>query len=331
MVSAPIRPAIVIAALLLVVGALLAGCAGSSGGGGGKRLSDVVAEKEDEGREGSRDSRARGDESRTRTRTDHQEGSGSSGDESWDSGSGGGSSDSVVSWLFTALFGGGNDDEYWEYDEVERDPAQRATGPYVEDEIGGEGEGGGNAPDVSLGRFTLGYRYDNSHLAGDAVSGFETGMVTAGFGPHDRAKIYLGYFSGHGDFGRADIAASLDDLTEKGLELGLRGYLTPDHTLLGSYIMFGGRITSIGWRYRDPVEITTDGGGVTRIDDDGNLAGGPFVGLGVSILQTRYLHLGTSLMTGIRFTANQTYEGLENDIFKDVGYWQWNLEGSIRF
>ena len=91
------------------------------------------------------------------------------------------------------------------------------------------------------------------------------------------------------------------------------------------------RIGSTDWKYRDPVELTTEDGGVYRVTEDWVLDGGPFVGAGVSILQTRHVHLGASFMTGIRFTKSTTDQGLENDLFQDVGWYQWNLEGSIRF
>jgi hypothetical protein len=201
----------------------------------------------------------------------------------------------------------------------------------VEGEVGGSDPDSEDGPSLSMGRFSIGYRHSWSHLAGNAIKGFETGMITAGFGPRDGVKLYLGGFYGHGDFGRAGISAALDELTEEGLELGVRLYLTPDHTLLGSYFKLGGRIGSMDWKYREPEEITTPEGGVTRVTEDYVFMGGPFVGAGLSILQTRHLHLGTSVMTGIRFTRGETDQGFVNDVFQDVGWWQWNLEGSFRF
>lgn len=313
--------------ILLLVGSglMLGGCAGGSGGGGGRSLSEVVDEDEKKGRDAQRESRTRGDDSRTRTRTDHQE--------TYESDDDNDSSGSVVGWLVGALFGGDDDYEPEEYDysyeEQEQDYV--ATSPYVEDEIGGEDMGSTDGPNLSIGRFSVGYRYSWSYLAGDAIEGFDTWMVTVGLGPKDGIMMYLGAYFGKGEFERSDVAANLEDLSEEGLELGIRIYLTPDHTLLGSYLKLGGRIGDTQWKYRDPQEITTDDGGVTRVTDDWVLNGGPFVGAGLSILQTRHLHLGASVMTGISFTASETDKGFTNDLFQDVGWYQWNLEGRIRF
>jgi hypothetical protein len=332
--------------------AVSAGCAGGSGGGGGgRRLSDVVEASEQDGREAQRNSRirgdgsrtrTRGDESRTRTRTDHQD---RSYDEGYDSSS---DSGGILGWLFNAIFSGGDDEEdtstYYVYEEYpQHDPEPVAPNPYVEGEVGGESdefdeyevstepEASAAWPSLSLGRFTLGYRQGWSKWSDDAIEGFETGMLTAGFGPRDRTKIYLGFYYGHGELGRSDVAAALEDLTEKGIELGVRIYLTPDHTLLGPYILLGGRFGSIDWKYRDRVEVDQGDGTTKRLVDDGVFDGGFLAGAGLSLLQTRRVHLGVSVMAGPRWPANETHEGLVNDIFKDAGFSQWNLEGSFRF
>jgi len=288
------RQGAILLGLLFMV--LVSGCAGSSGGSKDSSrgdLSEAMTEKEeqDEGR--------RRGEGRTRTRTDHTEQNDTettdttyeSDDDTMEITN----SASVISWIFHAIFSGGGDEDQGDRHSV------------------GGGQTSAAEESVSLGRFSVGYRHSWSEMAGDAVTGFESSMVTVGFGPKDGVMGYLGFYFGKARSIRADLARNATDLGEAGLEAGFRAYLTPDHTLMGSYLVGGLRIGEISWRYRDPID------------------GGPFLGVGVSVLQTRFLHVGASVTAGIRFTRGKTSEDFNNDIFKDVGFYQWNLEGIIRF
>ena len=196
---------LILSAALVLCAALVAGCGGTSGSGGGRSLSGVVSEEEEK-----KESRTRGDDSRSRTRTDHQQNDTYEYESYSDSSSDDDDSGGILWWVVSALFSGGDDEE--EYEEPMTYQEYVPTDPYVENEIGGEGtdkdKESEERSDLSIGRFSVGYRQSWSHLAGDAIDGFRTGMVTAGIGPKDRTKLYLGVYFGSGDFERSDASSS---------------------------------------------------------------------------------------------------------------------------
>ena len=56
-----------------------------------------------------------------------------------------------------------------------------------------------------------------------------------------------------------------------------------------------------------------------------------FGGLGVSLMQTRHVHLGFQLLGGGRFYAWDTSEGFSNTLFPAAGYVLGRFEGGFRF
>lgn len=291
----------------------LAGCGGtsSSSSGNGRSLSEVMTKKDAEEQEETERRRREG-ETRTRTHSEpvvkDSSDRGSSDSSYSSSGNYDSSSDyesarntaSVLSFLFNVFFSGN--------EEQERGEAVR--------DVKEEGE------QKSGSKYWAGYRHSWSRFAGDAITGFETSTLMFGLRGRNGNLGYVGLYFGNGTTGRSDLDETITNLDEMGLELGLKIYITPSRSRMGGYIETGLRFGEIAWNYRDP-----------SLGPSEDYLGewGPFLGFGVAILQTRHLHLGASVMGGVWFMGDETGEGFNNDVFKDVGYYQVNLKGVILF
>ena len=283
------------AVFLLFLLPLAAGCGGTSGGGNGRSLSEVAVVDDDDGE------RRRG-EGRSRKKIEDGERSGKGAydyhtDEGDDSGS-------LMSGVVASLFTGG-----------------------------GDGGGTASAREDSIWahkRWCVGYRQSWIYPAGDTLARVDRGTLILGRGPWDHWFFHLGAYYGNGELGRPDLTG-IRSPREMGIEAGGRYYFTSDHTFLGAYLSFNLGLGAAIWNYTDPVPVTTEEGGTAFVDsDDLGLYTGA-VGIGFSLVQTRHFHLGAGAMTGFRMYATETTEGFSNDLFKDVGYLQWHLEGFFRF
>ena len=167
-------------------------------------------------------------------------------------------------------------------------------------------------------------------FGGTDYDGFKTfGLEISGY-PESRFRLDLaGTYEGVNFTGEGLLGASLEDAIELNLDLTLRYYLTPDRTFVGIYPEFGLGTGTLFWDYAKPVTITEDGKSKT-IDSDRVNYFSLFGGAGMSLVQTKYVHLGGNLIGGVRFYGWTTGSGLENDIIKPTGYAKALLELSFR-
>ena len=77
------------------------------------------------------------------------------------------------------------------------------------------------------------------------------------------------------------------------------------------------------------VTITEDGRPKTLRDDRINYFS-CFGGAGMSLLQTRYVHVGGNVVGGVRFYGWHTDSGLENNLLETTGFMKALLEISFR-
>ena len=168
----------------------------------------------------------------------------------------------------------------------------------------------------------------NAYIAGSQLGTFN-GLSLSGGGyvaPQVRAggEFYVGRFSS----GTAKLLdGAIEDISELGFGGSIRYYVTPDHTALGLYGTAGARYGWMGFTFRTPVTVEEDGEERT-IDADWLAVFSPRVGVGLSLVQTRHVHIGASVSEGIRLYAGTTHQGFDNDVFPTVGFTQLWVEGS---
>ncbi len=320
--------------LCLAVGLVMAGCA-SGGGSSRGSVSDATAQatqqEEPKGRE----------EGRTRTKNDvHEPGyyDGSQG-VYLEEESGGGN---FLVGLVASLFSGGDDDEEYDpYDypdfkesqaeardeELQTNAAEFGLEPVNKGDDSEDDQGG-----IDITRSNLSLWYSRSQLAGDAINSFSQFTLMYSGYTGTRYRAHGGLYYGRGQRGsQPNIQEGIRWISEAGLDVGSRGYLTPDHSLLGFYLMIGMRVGALYWSYSNAVETTDGTGAPESISKDGVLIFTPYAGLGTSLLQTKRVHFGVSFTVGGRLSLTRTFEGFDNDLFKPVGEYKLNIEASLFF
>lgn len=165
-----------------------------------------------------------------------------------------------------------------------------------------------------------------------------------------------GRYDGFGDFGlelgqftgerwRFDVLASVSPTTfssqsiagrsfkdevDLNLEVSGRWYLTAPQTFLGAYPIAGLRFGTLFWVYDRPIPVVESGVNRT-IDSDHINHFSVFGGFGVSLMQTRHVHLGFQVLGGGRFYSWDTSEGFSNTLFPPAGYLLGRFETGFRF
>jgi hypothetical protein len=157
-------------------------------------------------------------------------------------------------------------------------------------------------------------------LGGTDYDGFKTvGIALGGYaGPRVRLDL-LGTFNGVDFNGEGLLGQALKNSLELSLDLTARYYLTDDHTFMGLYPEAGMGTGTLFWDYAKPVTVIENDEPKTLTDDRLNYFS-LFGGVGVSLMQTRYVHIGGNLIGGVRFYGWHTASGLENNILRTTGY-----------
>jgi len=167
-------------------------------------------------------------------------------------------------------------------------------------------------------------------LGGADYDGYKTvGIALAGY-PGPRVRLDLtGTFNGVEFNGEGLLGQALKNSFELSLDVTLRYYLTSEHTFMGLYPAVGLGTGTLFWDYAKPVTVIEDGEPKTLSDDRLNYFS-LFGGVGMSLIQTRYVHIGGSLLGGARFYGWHTSSGLENNILKTTGYGKALFEVAFR-
>ena len=167
-------------------------------------------------------------------------------------------------------------------------------------------------------------------LGGHDYDGFAVGGLSVGGYPQPQlrvdgtATVTDVNFTGEGLLGQAFTHA--EDLN---LDVTVRYYLTKDKTLMGVYPLAGAGTGTLFWDYGKPVTVIENGAPRTLGDDRINYFSF-FGGAGMSLVQTRFLHLGGNLSGGVRFYGRHAESGLKNDLLKTTGYFKALIELSFR-
>jgi len=167
-------------------------------------------------------------------------------------------------------------------------------------------------------------------LGGQDYDGFSAGGVCFGGYPQPQLRV--------------DGTATFNDITlknqgyldqafketgELSFDVTVRYYLTRDQTFMGIYPLAGLGTGTLFWDYARPVTVIEDGVPKPLGDDQINYFSF-FGGAGMSLMQTRYVHLGGNLVGGVRFYGRHTDSGLKNDMLKTTGYFKALIELTFR-
>jgi len=328
--------------LCLTVLVELTGCATSSNrktrGSRGK-LSDATAQaaKEEEGK-------GRG-VGRTRTKGDSHSSKSSESDYEvyYEEDSSGGTP--FLIGLILSIFTGGDDDDKDErnnnyresYPSEYGEAGNRAWnsysefGPY-EDGEDGSGEKSGDGGGIDIRRKNLNAWYSLSRFGGDAIENFSTVTLMYSVYRGTRYRANIGLYYGRGNPGsQQPLEEKLRWINEWGLDIGARGYLTPDHSLMGVYVLTGFRLGVMNWSYTDALDVPDGTGGREQLSTDGVGLFVPYIGIGTSLLQTKSVHFGVNFTLGGRLMGGTTMEDFENDVFQNVAEYKLNFEASFFF
>jgi len=133
-----------------------------------------------------------------------------------------------------------------------------------------------------------------------------------------RLNVQLLFFDPSLDENRG-LHESLEHLQEIGLDVSPRFYFTPDHTFAGVYALLGYRIGYFSWDYVHAIRVVNDDGSVENIGSDAIFTHVFQIGLGVSPVQLKHVHIGGNVSYGIKLYMPTTRENFDNDLFRAVG------------
>jgi len=149
------------------------------------------------------------------------------------------------------------------------------------------------------------------------------------FAPEDKVSINVGLQYIPLNFtGETGLDVGVEKEKELAIALNVRYYFTPAHTFMGIYAYGGFRKGLLLWRYDKSRIYEIDG----KTEKDGGGALGTYwiyLGLGASIIQTDYLHIGGNVSVGVRDYYENTIGGRENDIFAGSTLAQFTLDLSF--
>lgn len=187
------------------------------------------------------------------------------------------------------------------------------------------------APSLSRSGGVLSVIAGGGALGGGRYDGFgDFGLELGQFvGSRSRFDLLASVSPTH--FASQSIAGqSFKDEVDLNLEISGRWYFTAPQTFLGAYPIAGVRFGTLFWTYDRPVLVVEDGATRTIASDHINHFS-VFGGVGVSLMQTRHVHLGLQLLGGGRFYGWDTSEGFSNTLFPAAGYVLGRFEGGFRF
>jgi len=171
--------------------------------------------------------------------------------------------------------------------------------------------------------------YDWTHIASNELDPSQ--YLTVGYSDFvmSRVRAFLGLHLGLMEGGPNTLVADgMTNLRQIGLEGNVRLYLTPDHTFMGLYGVLGLRWGELMWDYRNPIHVQ---GESDPISGDQVQLWSPYIGAGISLMQTDLIHIGIRGAVGLRLPYGITEEGFDNDVFPFAGFQQIGLDLSFMF
>jgi len=185
-------------------------------------------------------------------------------------------------------------------------------------------------PTPKPGRLFIGLVGGGGVLGGQDYDGFSTGGLSIGGYPQPQLRLdFAGTYDDVQFKGEGLLNQALKNAFGLNLDLAVRYYLTKDNTFMGIYPLAGLGTGTLFWDYAKPVTVIEDGAPRT-LDGDRINYFSLFGGAGMSLLQTRHLHVGGNLTGGVRLYGRHTGSGLKNDMLRTTGYAKALIDVSFR-
>lgn len=180
-------------------------------------------------------------------------------------------------------------------------------GPYFEEDIPG-------FPEVEYSAVI--FQYSMSRFSGENPPGFSTCSLMLCGGNKDFALIYMGIYYGVGCKAGGVIAqegpARLSDF---GVDMGFRFFLTPVDSRVGVYFVMGFGLSSISWS-RTLTSEEAEYGEITFHEEGGDLtSSAAYAGLGATLLRAKAFQMGVIATYGTRFFDHQKMRKIERELF----------------
>lgn len=108
--------------------------------------------------------------------------------------------------------------------------------------------------------------------------------------------------------------------------IAYRYYFNKAHTFLSPYVSASAAYQVLTWNYRNAIIVNGD-----TITSDSLNGAGAYAGLGVAINRESHLSFFGEAGVGGTVFVNDTYQGFNNDVFSDYGYFSLKVGLSLKF
>jgi hypothetical protein len=108
--------------------------------------------------------------------------------------------------------------------------------------------------------------------------------------------------------------------------IAYRYYFNKAHAFFSPYFSASAAYQSLGWDYRNAIVVNGD-----TITSDSLDGAGAYIGLGIAINRESHLSFFGEAGVGGTVFVNDTYQGFNNDVFSDYGYFSLKVGLSLKF
>ncbi|HET6347754.1 MAG TPA: hypothetical protein VFH88_01590 [Candidatus Krumholzibacteria bacterium] len=116
---------------------------------------------------------------------------------------------------------------------------------------------------------------------------------------------------------KSPIVDELSNEDEVAIDVRVRHYFAPAHTVMSLCALLGGRAGWLEWDYHSPITVIDDNGDPKQVKSDRLTFYDGYVGIGVALYQSRRIIVGADLAVGLQTYANYTHEGFNQDLFDE--------------
>jgi len=170
-------------------------------------------------------------------------------------------------------------------------------------------------------------------LSGDEIDGYP--IVGLAIGATSKTKKVGGTLRLTFGFPRLTDATGISEGIKGESELSIEGlfrlYTTPIHTFVGFCFIGGVRWSMLNWEYENPIAYDDGYGNLYEIYGDNLQSLSPFLGIGLNLVQTRRLVIGSDLTAGYKIYKWNTEEGFDNDVLDDEWVFQLMIDAMLVF
>jgi len=181
-------------------------------------------------------------------------------------------------------------------------------------------------PDLHVGPVVAVSELSSSDFSTATFAGIRMGTSRGG-----RSVFDIAFLGGPARFTPgSDLSRALQHAREMAIEGSFRFSLTPPHSPFGIGPVVGFRAGHLTWRYLNPIQLETPEL-IWTVSDDAIWHYSPYLGIATTFVNTRHVDLGITALTGVRYYATESREGLTNDLFPDTQFRELRFEARVVF